>query len=202
MKEKSAFAALGICLVLLVLSSCSSSPELKDSVRAYEDAYNSHNLEEVVSQFTNNPTFEIKGQFILKGKQALRDLVAYDIALDIHMSIGNMKTAGDTVYAHLTETNNWLQVAGIGEAHYLIEFVFRDGAIEREVGTPTPETETAFQDVLRPLMAWAEREAPDRLEEMMPNGEFEYTAENAERTLALLEDWRRSVDEEQDTAGE
>lgn len=196
MDEKRMLISVAIVVLALGLVSCSSSPELTDKVRAYEGAYNAHNLEEIAGLFTQNPTFELKGWFILEGKEAVKNIAAYDIALDIHISIGNIRTVNDTVYAHLTETNHWLEVAGIGETHYQVEFVFHDGAIQKVIGTPTPETEAAYQDVLGPLMEWARREAPDRLAELMPNGRFDYTAENAERALALLEDWKRSQEGE------
>jgi hypothetical protein len=53
---------------------------------------------------------------------------------------------------------------------------------------------------MRPMLAWAKQQEPDRLEEMMPNGQFAYDADNAERVLALLDDWKRSTEEEADSA--
>ena len=189
--------AIGVAVGFFV--SCTSLPELNDRVRAYVEEFNAHDLEGVASRFTKDPTFEMGGLYTLKGKQALKDLLAYDMVLDARLSVGNMRAAGDTVFAHLTVTNRWLEVADIGEAHCQAMFVFHDGAIDKFVGTLTPETRAAFDDVMGPMLAWAKQNAPDRLEEMTQDGRFIYNADNAERALALLEDWKRSTEDDADS---
>lgn len=201
MRRQTLILGVAIAIVAGLFASCTSLPELNDRVRAYVEEFNAHNLEGVASRFTNDATFEIKGLYTVEGKQALKDLMAYDMALDAHISVGNMRTAGDTVFAHLTVTNHWLEAAGIGEAHSQAMFIFHDGSIGEFIGTLTPETQAAFDDVMGPMLAWAKQQAPDRLEEMMPDGQFAYNADNAERALALLEDWKRSTEEAADSAG-
>jgi hypothetical protein len=188
MTSSKAVRLFGILLLVAVFVSCSSKPV--DLVMTYEHAYNTHDLEELLPLFAEDATFEVTGQFVLKGKEDIRHMAEYDFALHIHMTIDNLNTKGDTVFCELIEMNDWLEATGIDEAFYTGRFVFEDGLIKHIKGKPTPKTEKAFQEVLTPLMEWASKERPELLAEMMPEGKFIYNAENAKKSLALLREWQ------------
>jgi hypothetical protein len=185
--------AVGIaCIFLLVAVLLSCSPKPVDLVKLYELAYNNHDLGELLPLFAEDATFELTGQFTLKGKEDIRRMAEYDFALHIHMTIDNLIPKCDTVLCEVIEMNDWLEAAGIDEAFYTGRFVFEDGLIKHIKGSPTPETDKAFQEVLVPLMEWASKERPEQLAEMMPEGKFVYNAQNAEKSLALLREWREA----------
>lgn len=165
------------------------TPKLKNRVKVYEKAYNSHNLERIMSLYAENATFEVVGQFVLKSKEQIRDLTEYDIALNIHMYISEYIAKGDTIICKLAETNDWLKTAGIKKAHYSMKLVFSNGLIKLLRAKATSETNQAFSQMFNPLTEWASKERPLRLAEMMPAGRFVYNSENAKKALALLQEW-------------
>lgn len=191
MLQRLRVALLAALPFLLVLASCSPKPI--DLVMAYEHAYNSHDLGELLPLFADDATFELMGQFVLKGKEDIRNVAEHDFALHIHMTIDQVVQKGDTVFCELIEMNDWVEVSEIDEAFYSAQFVFERGLIKHIGGTPTPETEKAFEKVLTPLLEWASEHRPEQLAEMMPEGKFVYNAENAGKSLALLREWKEST---------
>jgi len=189
--EKIYKTVLSILVLVPLIISCSES--LKQLVQNYPILYNSHNVNDIVKLYADDAIFEVVGQFSLKGKDQIRDITKYDSVLNIKMSISNIETVRDSVFCNLSETNDWLQIAEIGEAHYSVIFVFRDGLITKISASAKPETAKAFNDVLTPLLIWAKENKPDVLTEMMPEGKFIYNVENAIKTLTLLTEWKEST---------
>jgi len=181
---------LGILPVFFVLS---CSPKPATIVKSYVEAYNAHDLEKLLSLHSEKASFEVIGQVSLKGKNELRDLAEHDFALNIHMSLGECKTQGDSVICELTETNEWLKAAGIEEAQYSGTFVIQDGLIVSIKAKQASETERAFKMVLGPLLAWASEHRSQLVKEMMPEGKFVYNAENARKSLLLLQEFKEDL---------
>lgn len=187
--------ALSPFLLLLPLMMLSCSPELDGRVKAYEKAYNSHDFERIMSLYAEDATFGVAGQFVLQGKEKIRGITEYNIALNVYMSFSECIIQGDTVICKLAETNDWIKMAGIKEAYYSAVFVFGDGLIKLIIAEPTPETSEAFMQVLKPLVEWATKESPQRLAEMMPEGEWVYNEANANRWLFLLYEWQKETNQ-------
>ena len=187
---------LFLLLLAVVLASCSPKPSPVELVMAYEDAYNTYDLDRLLSLFAEDAAFEVVGQFVFKGKEDIRRVAEYDSVLNIHMSIIRFATKDNTVSCELVETNDWLKTSGIGEVRYTGKFVFEEGLIKLIQGIPAPETEQAFNQVLNHLMEWASKERPERFAQMMPEGKFVYNAENAEKSLALLREWQEATKSE------
>jgi hypothetical protein len=181
--------ALGL---LAVLASCSPKP--LDLIMRYQHAYNSHDLGQLLPLLAEDATFQMVGVFGLKGKDDIRREAEYDFALHVHMTIDKIATGGDTVWCELIEMNDWLEAAQIEEAYYSAKFVFRKGLITHIRADATPQTQEAFDRILGPLTEWASKERPEKLAEMMPQGEFLYNADNARRSLALLLEWKATVE--------
>jgi limonene-1,2-epoxide hydrolase len=185
-----------LVLFAIAIASCSPKPSPVEVVKEYEEAYNGYRGHTLLSLVAHDITFEVVGQFVVKGKEDVRQVVEHDFALDVHMTIIRFATKGDTVFCDWTETDDWLKTAGIGEARYTGRFVFEDGLIKLMEGKPAPETDQAFNQVLNPLMEWASKERPEQLAQMMPEGKFVYNAENAMKSLALLREWQEATKSE------
>jgi hypothetical protein len=182
-----------VFIILLLATVFSCSPNPTDLAKRYPKIYNTHNVKEIVSLYTDDAVFKVVGQFSLNGKDQIRNITRYDSVLNIHMSIGIIKTYKDTAFCNLTETNDWLKTAEIGEAYYTVKFVFHNGLIRQLQAEAKPETQQAFNQVLSHLMKWASENKATILTEMMPEGRFIYNAENARKTLALLRAWKEST---------
>ena len=182
---------LPIFVLIILIFSCSQN--LTQLTQNYPTVYNTHNVNDIVNLYADDAVFEVVGQFSLSGKDQITGITKYDIVLNIKMSISNIETVRDSVFCNLTETNDWLQIAEIGEAHYSVIFVFKDDLISKIIASAKPETAEAFNNVLGSLLIWAKENKPDLLTEMMPDGKFIYNAENAMKTLALLTEWKEST---------
>ena len=189
--EKIYKTLLSILLLVPLIFSCSQN--LTQLTQHYPTVYNTHNVNDIVNLYADDAVFEVMGQFSLRGKDQIRGITKYDSVLNIKMSISNIETVRDSVFCNLSETNDWLQIAEIGEAHYSVIFVFKDGLISKISASAKPETAKAFNNVLTPLMIWAKENRSDLLNEMMPEGKFIYNAENAMKTLTLLTEWNEST---------
>ena len=182
---------LPIFVLVILIFSC--SPNLTQLTQNYPTVYNTHNVNDIVNLYADDAVFEVVGQFSLKGKDQIAGITKYDSVLNIKMSVSNIETVGDSVFCNLSETNDWLRIAEIGEAHYSVIFVFKDDLISKIIASAKPETAEAFNNVLGSLLIWAKENKPDLLTEMMPEGKFIYNAENAMKTLALLTEWKEST---------
>jgi len=182
-----------LLIFVLVFFIFSCSENLTQLTQRYPTLYNTHNVNDIVNLYADDAVFEVAGQFSLNGKNQIRDITKYDSVLNIKMSVSNIETFGDSVFCNLSETNDWLQTAEIGEAHYSVIFVFKDGLISKISASANPETAKAFNNVLTPLLIWAKENKSDLLTEMMPGSKFIYNAENAIKTLTLLTEWKEST---------
>jgi len=189
--EKICKSWLPIFVLVIFIFSCSSN--LTQLTQNYPIVYNTHKVNDIVNLYADDAIFEVIGQFSFNGKDQIRDITKYDSVLNIKMSVSNIETVRDSVFCNLSETNDWLQVAEIGEAHYFVIFVFKDGLISKISASAKPETAEAFNNVLTPLMIWAKENKSDLFNEMIPGGKFIYNAENAMKTLNLLTEWKEST---------
>jgi hypothetical protein len=189
--EKIYKTLLSILLLVPLILSCSQN--LTQLTQHYPTVYNTHNVNDIVNLYADDAVFEVMGQFSLNGKDQIIDITKYDSVLNINMSVSNIETVRDSVFCNLSETNDWLQIAEIGEAHYSVIFVFKDGLISKIIASAIPETAEAFNNVLTPLMIWAKENRSDLITEMMPEGKFIYDAENAMKTLNLLTEWKENT---------
>jgi len=146
------------------------SPNSTHLVERFPVVYNSHNVKKIVSLYSDDATFEVVGQFLLKGKNQIRDIAEYDSVLNIHMSVRNIKASGDTIFCDISETNEWLKLLEIDEAYYTAIFIFQGGLIKHIRAEAKPETQQAFNQVLSPLMKWARDNNANVLGEMMLEG--------------------------------
>jgi hypothetical protein len=191
MIEKICITLFPILASVVLFFSCSEN--LTQLAQNYPIVYNTRDVSDILNLYTDDAIFEVTDQFSISGKNQIRDITKYDSVLNINMSVDNIETAGDSVFCAFSETNDWLRIAEIGEAHYSVIFIFKEGLVSKIIASAEPRTANAFNNVLTPLMIWAKENKPDLLSEMMPEGKFIYNAENATKTLALLTEWKENT---------
>jgi hypothetical protein len=171
------------------------TPDPIEILRYYAKVNNTHDVEKIVSLYAEDAIFEVDGLVSLKGINQIRDITRYDSVLNVQIIIDNIRRQADTVYCHLSETNDWLKVSEIDTAFYTVAFVFEKGLIKSINAKIEPKTAEAFRQVLSSFMTWAKVEKPKILQEMMPEGKFIYTAVNAGKNLELLKTWKAIQEE-------
>lgn len=194
MKNNFSNAPLFCVVVSLMIMFLSCAPDLAARVNAYAQAYNSHDVEKIMSFYSDDIRFEAVGFFVKEGKEDVQNLTEYDAAVNIHMTISNIKVRGDTATFTLIESNDWFRLAGIEELIYEPNrVVFQDGLIKEIRAEITPESAKTVGKAWQTIMQWASRERSEALAELMPGGKFMYTAESAQKWLKLLKDWREAT---------
>ena len=169
-------------------------PKLEIQVKTYEQAHNGHDVEKVMSLYTNDISFEIVGAWMKSGKEQVRELAEWDAVTNSHMIISDMEVHADTVIFMLKEGNDWFRLAGIEFMYYEpCRMVFYNGMIKEIKAEVSEESVKAFQEVWPSIFQWLSEERNEELSELMPEGEFVYSAENARKWLSLLSEWREKV---------
>jgi hypothetical protein len=182
---------LAVALVSGLVLFCSPKPV--DTVMSYQEAYNSHDVEKLLALVGDDIHYEMEEQFSLQGKEKMRGLAEYDFALNTRLSISQLEASGDTVRGEMVEVNDWLKTADIPEARYTGLFVVKDGLIRSVHVQPDAGTRGTLKRLHAFLIDWGKAERPDKLTELMPDGQFLHNAENAERALSFLRDWKQNV---------
>lgn len=187
---------LGSSLILWIVLILGCSPNLEDQVKTYEQVHNRHDIEKVMSLYTKDITFEIVGTWTKVGIEQVRKLAEWDAATNSHMIISDIEIHRDTVTFKLKEGNDWWRLAGIEDLYYEpCRMVFQGGKINQLKAEVTQESMKAFQEVWPAIVQWASKERSEALSELMPEGEFVYSAESAKRWLALLREWRENTNQ-------
>lgn len=178
-----------LCLLALLALSCSPKPT--SVIQSYEEAYNGHDLEKLLSLYAQDVSFDVVGQISLQGHKQLGDLAECDFALNVQLTLGQYSTRGDSVMCQLVKVNDWLKTAGIGQARYSVTFVVKNGLIASVRAEQHSDSERVIREVIAPFLEWISLERPEASAEMMPQGSFIYNAENAKKSLSLLREWKQ-----------
>jgi hypothetical protein len=181
-----------ILLVLFISVSCSNS--FTNTIKTYEIAHNSHDVDKVMSLYTNDITFEVAGVFKKSGKEQVRGLAEWDLATNSNMIISNIEISNDTATFKLKEGNDWFRSLGIEYMYYEpCIMVFENGLIKELKAEGTQESIIAFSEAWPPVFEWLRKEKNEELSKLItPKGEFIYNFENAKLWLSLLKEWKNS----------
>jgi hypothetical protein len=167
---------------------------LEERVRAYEQTCNSHDFDGMMSFYAEDAQFKVVGAFDKIGIEEIRSITEWDTTVKVHMRISDITVNGDTVTFKLVESNEWWRLAGIHEVTYSpCTMIFSNGLIKLIKAEATNESLTAISKVLPGIFDWVSKERSEDFAEVMPGGEFIYTAESAKKWLELLKDRRAAA---------
>lgn len=172
---------------------------LKDIARDYQDALSRHDIEEALSYLDDDFRIIYPDGNIVRGKETVREIMEWDVALNSVLTIDGMEASGNSVtLGRITETNSFLNQLGIDEAQYEAgtELIFRNGLIVNTIPTGfTSDSLAQVQSGFAPLLDWMKNHYPDAVNRLMtPDGGFVYTKENAKEWLTLMREWNDSRD--------
>jgi limonene-1,2-epoxide hydrolase len=165
----------------------------REILEAYMLAYNSHDAEAIRALYAEDATVDMPGFLSIGGEEEILALMDYDLALNIQLLITGMREVEDTVTCTLTEMNDWLRAAGIGEARYSATFRFEGGRVKSIRAEAQPESARSILSVLEAFAGWAGEERPEEFRELIPEGKFDYNRDTAEKFVALLKEWREAT---------
>lgn len=186
--KKYLFLFLGLSLAF----SCSRNSN-QETIKAYIAAHNEHNVEQAISFYNPNIIFELKNTWTKKGIQEIRSLEVWDSTINSNLELQSLYTVGDSVFCKIIETNDWFSSIGIAQ---LINnptiFVVKDNKITNILATPSQETGRQIDQAIGSIMEWSINNQDSTIYSLIPNGQFVYSSEAAQKWMALFKIWHSS----------
>jgi hypothetical protein len=171
----------------------SSNPiNLIDLVKTLQERVNQHNVEKIMSMFTEDATFEIVGLSKFAGKQQVKIIFEYDVGVNTNLQFINCKSESNTVHCKILERNDRLDAIGISELDYSsCIFTFKDSLIQSFAAEIPPHFVEHNRKILKKFIPWVTENHPNKYARMfMPEGRFIYNRENGRDVVPLLRKWR------------
>lgn len=171
----------------------------KAIIMAYQEAHNNQDIEQTLRLFSPNIRFEMAGIWVREGLEEMRQLEEWDRVMSSRLAFGAIKKRGGRLVCSAEETSTWLSMVGIEAVLYdSVMFEFAGSQINRIRAKLAPKSEMAIDKAVNRVMRWALEARPDEIGEIIPRGLFNYGQVQAEKWLALLEEWQqRAVESEE-----
>ena len=165
---------------------------LIDLVESFQERVNQHDVEKIMSMFTEDATFEIVGLSKFAGKQHVKIIFEYDVGVNTNLQFINCKSEGNTVHCKILERNDRLDAIGISILKYSsCIFTFKDGLIESFAAEIPPDFVEYNSKILKKFIPWLTENHPNEYSRMfMHDGRFIYNRENGRDVVPLLRKWR------------
>ncbi len=135
---------------------------------------------------------EFAGTDFTMPKASARRALEWDVGTNgqVEWEIERVTTQEVRIVGH--ETNDFLQLIGIGKLAFRSRFEVSAGVITQQVHE-VDWGDTSIDEALRPAVEWATAREPDELAAIYPEGRLEYTRDMGERWVSLLRRWRAAT---------
>lgn len=174
-----------ILISLCLLLGCAQSPE--DFIKSYEQAHNSRDVQKTISLYDDSISFEIKGVWIKKGKEKMRELAEWDSTLNSNLTVQIINANYDTLLCRVIEKNDWFKAAGISEViHDSVIFIINKGKIKSIMAFPSVEHSGKIMDRISLVYKWSNETGDSTIYGLIKDGEFIYSPEAANKWLNLF----------------
>ncbi len=171
---------------LLVIISCSKEKD-QEVVRSYISAHNNHDIKKVISYLDENIVFELKGVWIKNGLSEMQDLEEWDATLNSNLKLENISSKKDSVFCRIVENSDWFRAVGILDlVHDPVIFIINNGKIKNIIGYPSEKIGKEIGTAIGKLYQWSEKTQDSTINELIRNGQFEYSAITAKKWLVLF----------------
>ena len=81
---------------------------LIDLVESFQERVNQHDVEKIMTMFTEDATFEDVGLSKFAGKQQVKIIFEYDVGVNTNLQFINCKSECNTVHCKILERNDRL----------------------------------------------------------------------------------------------
>lgn len=163
------------------------------ALEEWASAHKARSLRQLKEIYTEDSSFHRTGTEAITAEESAVKVAEFDHATKTQRSVRPSWIMCDEVRAEVTERSELLEAAGIQEARYIGLFVMRGDKIESVQLEPTPDTKQATDKALSGFIAWASRERPERLAQVMSGERFRYDSGSGRRLLELMREWRQST---------
>jgi hypothetical protein len=181
-------------LFLIVLTTSCASKKLENTVKAYQEAHNNHDIEKEMSLFADDIIYDVVGEWSVEGKEKLRKLAETDVEVNSNLTFTDIKVGENKVTCKVVERNDWLKIIGI-DALYCDsgQFIFEKGLIKEVKLKRSQESIDAMNKFRRSFGQWASDNRSEELSKL--KGSAVLAKEEMGLFMALLRDWREAMEE-------
>lgn len=180
---------------LALLAGCASSPspaegDALELVRAYEESANRGAAGEAAGHFSEDAVWTIDGQTVCTNRAEVRELLAYQVAIETRRELTALERTRAGVRARLTGTNAFHAALGFDAMSQEVRFVLRDGRIRALSATSDPADRERLAGLLLPFLEWLGAAHPEEARVLMAADRLEDGTARGRRLLELVAEWR------------
>ena len=166
---------------------------LIDLVKTFQERVNQHDVEKIMTMFTEDATFEDVGLSKSSGKQQIKNIFEYHAGVKTNVQFRHCKSEGNSVHCQMLLRNDTLDAIGIGELEYSsCIFTFKDNLIQSFAVEWGPDFVEYNSKIIKKFIPWLTVNHQDDYSRMfMPDGRFIYNLENGRDVVPLLRKWSK-----------
>lgn len=186
---------LAIFLSILIVAPAPVAPpvqDLRDTVKAFVDAHNTHNVDAILALLADNIRYEEEGVDMREGKAEFREKEMWDHAVNAEIEVRRLQVRGNTVTGSAVEFSDYYRAAGIDAYNYdSITIEFEGGKITSIVLVPSSDSSNQFANALNSFVVWATN--PNNgidINRLKENGAWAFSSNTAPAWVELLNKWK------------
>lgn len=168
-------------------------PDPADVVEQYLTHVSAHQIDLAMACLSDAFHLEFAGSDFKMSKDGARQALEWDVGTNGQLSWTTTEAAADHVQVVGYESNDFLQLLGIGNLNFRARFDVDDDVIVRQVHE-VDWGGKSVEEALKPVVSWAAANEPDELAAIYPEGRLAYTRESGQRWVAMLRRWRAATD--------
>jgi len=164
---------------------------LIDLVKTFQERVNQHDIEKIMTMFTEDATFEEVGFPKIKEKQQIKINFEYHAGVNTNVQFTNCKSEGNSVHCQMLLRNDAFDAIGIGELKSSsCIFTFKDNLIQCFAAEIPSDFVEHRSKILKKFIPWLTEYHPDDYSRMfMPDGSFIFSLENGRDLVSLIRKW-------------
>jgi limonene-1,2-epoxide hydrolase len=164
---------------------------LIDLVKTFQERVNQHDIEKIMTMFTEDFTLEDVGLSKFSGKQQIKNILEYHAGVNTNVQFINCKSEGNTVHCQMLLRNDAFDAIGIGELKSSsCIFTFKDNLIQRFAAEIPSDFVEHRSKIWKKFISWLTENHPDDYSRMlMPDGSFILSLENGRDLVSLIRKW-------------
>lgn len=174
----------------LIFTSCTHD-EAQETVKAYIEAHNKHDVKKEVSFYHQDIVFELKNTWTKQGVEEMESLAVWDSTINSNLKLESFHVKGDSVLCKIIENNDWFSEVNIKDlVHDPTIFLVENGKIKKIVAVPSEETGKKIQQTIGSIMQWSQKKNDSTIHKLIPNGQFIYSSDAALKWMVLFKKWK------------
>lgn len=180
-------------MILLLVVGCGAphaSPER--TVARFFTALQAHDVERVMELLHQDYVFRDQAGTFSVSRSGVRPMLEWDAGVGWRGEASVVETEADTVRVRLRETNDLLELLGLGPLRTDVAFVVADGMIREAIAGSGAEMQQTVDAAVAPVLKWVRATNPAKLRGLVEDGNVVYDGRSAKGWIRLLREAREA----------